>query len=148
MLRVCDLMHKGVSCCFPEETVKSVAKMIQANQFRSVVVVHQSGEVWGLSSIGALIRRYGEDLEKLSAEDIMRPYKIDVDPQWPVERAIEIMRKRKIEHLVIIDPHAGPKRPIAILTTFDIIRHMSQIETGNYEQMLRVYDGISISSAP
>jgi CBS domain-containing protein len=141
-------MHKGVSCCFPEETVKSVAKMIQANQFRSVVVVHQSGEVWGLISIGDLIRHYGEDLEKLSAEDIMRPYKIDVDPQWPVERAIEIMRKRKIEHLIIIDPHAGPKRPIAILTTFDIIRHMSQIETGNYEQMLRVYDGISISSAP
>lgn len=148
MLRVCDLMHKGVSCCFPEETVKSVAKMIQANQFRSVVVVHQSGEVWGLISIGDLVRRYGEDLEKLSAEDIMRPYKIDVDPQWPVERAIEIMRKRKIEHLIIIDPHAGPKRPIAILTTFDIIRHMSQIETGNYEQMLRVYDGISTSSAP
>lgn len=148
MLRVCDLMHKGVSCCYPEETVKSVAKMIQANQFRSVVVVHQSGEVWGLISIGDLVRHYGEDLEKLVAEDIMRPYKIDVDPQWPVERAIEIMRKRKIEHLIIIDPHAGPKRPIAILTTFDIIRHMSQIKLGTYEQLLKVYDGMSISSAP
>jgi len=148
MLRVCDLMHKGVDSCYPEETVKSVAKMIQANQFRSVVVVHQSGEVWGLVSIGDLVRHHGEDLEKLSAEEIMRPYKIDVDPQWPVERAIEIMRKRKIEHLIIIDPHAGPKRPIGILTTFDIIRHMSQIETGSYERMLRVYDGMSISSSP
>ena len=148
MLRVCDLMHKGVTCCYPEETVKSVAKMIQGNQFRSVVVVHESGEVWGLISILDLVRHWGEDLEKLSAEEIMRPYKIDVDPQWPVERAIEIMRKRKIEHLIIIDPHAGPKRPIGILTTFDIIRHMSQIETGSYERMLRVYDGMSISSAP
>jgi CBS domain-containing protein len=148
MLRVCDLMHKGVSCCYPEETVKSVAKMIQANQFRSVVVVHQSGEVWGLISILDLVRHHGEDLERLSAEDIMRPYTIDVDPQWPVERAIEIMRKRKIEHLIIIDPHAGPKRPVGILTSFDIIRHMSQIETGTYEQMLRVHDGISLSSSP
>jgi predicted transcriptional regulator len=148
MLRVCDLMHKGVSCCYPEETVKSVAKMIQANQFRSVVVVHQTGEVWGLISILDLVRHWGEDLEKLTAEDIMRPYKIDVDPQWPVERAIEIMRNRKIEHLIIIDPHAGPKRPIAILTSFDIILHMSQIETGSYERMLRVYDGMNISSAP
>jgi CBS domain-containing protein len=145
---VCDLMHKGVSCCYPEETVKGVAKMIQANQFRSVVVVHQTGEVWGLISILDLVRHWGEDLEKLSAEDIMRPYKIDVDPQWPVERAIEIMRKRKIEHLIIIDPHAGPKRPIAILTSFDIILHMSQIETGSYERMLRVYDGMSVSSSP
>lgn len=148
MLRVCDLMHKGVSCCYPEETVKNVAKMIQANQFRSVVVVHPSGEVWGLISILDLVRHWGEDLEKLSAEEIMRPYKIDVDPQWPVERAIEIMRKRKIEHLIIVDPHAGPTRPIGILTSFDIIRHMSQIETGNYEQMLRVYDGVNISSSP
>jgi CBS domain-containing protein len=148
MLRVCDLMHKGVSCCHPEETVKGVAKMIQANQFRSVVVVHQSGEVWGLISILDLVRHHGEDLEQLSAEDIMRPYTIDVDPQWPVERAIDIMRKRKIEHLIIVDPHAGPKRPIGILTTFDIIRHMSQIETGTFEPMLRVQDGISISSSP
>ena len=148
MLRVCDLMHKGVNCCYPEETVKSVAKTIQASQFRSVVVVHQSGEVWGLISILDLVRHHGEDLEKLTAEDIMRPYKIDVDPQWPVERAIDIMRKRKIEHLIIIDPHAGPKRPIGILTSFDIIRHMSQITTGTYEQMLRVYDGTGISSSP
>lgn len=148
MLRVCDLMHKGVSCCFPEETVKSVAKTIQANQFRSVVVVHQSGEVWGLISIQDLVRHHGEDLEQLSAEDIMRPYTIDVDPQWPVERAIDMMRKRKIEHLIIVDPHAGPKRPIGILTSFDIIRHMSQIETGTYERMLRVHDGITISSSP
>jgi CBS domain-containing protein len=148
MLRVCDLMHKGVSCCYPEDTVKSVAKMLEANQFRSIVVVHQSGEVWGLISILDLVRHWGEDLEKLSAEDIMRPYKIDVDPQWPVERAIDIMRKRKIEHLIVIDPHAGPKRPIAILTSFDIIRHMSQIETGRYERMLRVYDGMSIFPSP
>jgi CBS domain-containing protein len=148
MLRVCDLMHKGVTCCYPEETVKSVAKMIQGNQFRSVVVVHESGEVWGLISILDLVRHWGEDLEKLSAEEIMRPYKIDVDPQWPVERAIEIMRKGKIEHLIIVDPHAGPKRPIGILTSFDIIRHMSQIESGNYEQMLRVYDGVTLFSSP
>ena len=148
MLRVCDLMHKGVTCCYPEETVKSVAKMMQANQFRSVVVVHQSGEVWGLISILDLVRQYGKDLEHLTAEDIMRPYKIDVDPQWPVERAVEIMRKQKIEHLIIVDPHAGPKRPIGILTSFDVIRHMSHIETGQYEQMLRIQSGIALSPSP
>ena len=148
MLRVCDLMHKGVSCCYPEETAKSVAKMMQANQFRSVVVVHQSGEVWGLISILDLVRQYGKDLEHLTAEDIMRPYKIDVDPQWPVERAVEIMRKQKIEHLIIVDPHAGPKRPIGILTSFDVIRHMSHIETGQYEQMLRIQAGIALSPSP
>jgi CBS domain-containing protein len=148
MLKVCDLMHKGVTCCYPEETARSVAGMMQANQYRAVVVVHQSGEVWGLISVLDLIRRYGEDLDELSAEDIMRPYAIDVDPQWPVERAIDLMRRRKIEHLIIVDPHAGPKRPVGILTTFDIIRHMSDIETGQYEQTLRMHEEIDIYPSP
>lgn len=148
MLRVCDLMHKGVTCCYPEETAKNVARMMKADQYRSVVVVHQSGEVWGLISILDLIRHYGEDLEQLTAEDIMRPYTIEVDPQWQVERAIEIMRRRKIEHLIIVDPHAGPKRPIGILTTFDIIRHMSHIETGQYERTLRMHGPINIYPSP
>jgi len=144
MLRVCDLMHKGVTCCYPEETARNVARTMQANQYRAVVVIHQSGEVWGLISVLDLIRHYGEDLEQLSAEEIMRPYAIDVDPQWPVERAIEFMSRRKIEHLIIVDPHAGPKRPIGILTTFDIIRHMSHIETGQYEQTLRMHEASDI----
>ncbi len=144
MLRVCDLMHKGVTCCSPEETVRNVARMMEANQYRAVVVVHESGEVWGLVSVLDLIRHYGDDLEQLTAEDIMRPYTIEVDPQWPVERAIEIMRRRKIEHLIIVDPHAGPKRPIGILTTFDIIRHMSDIKTGQYEQTLRMHEASDI----
>jgi CBS domain-containing protein len=144
MPRVCDLMHKGVTCCYPEETARGVARTMQANQYRAVVVVHQSGEVWGLISALDLIRRYGEDLEQLAAEDIMRPYAIDVDPQWPVERAIDLMRRRRIEHLIIVDPHAGPKRPIGILTTFDIIRHMSDIATGRYEQTLRMGEKIPI----
>jgi CBS domain-containing protein len=148
MLKVCDLMHKGVTCCYPEETTRNVAGMMRVNQYRSVVVVHQSGEVWGLISVLDLIRRYGENLDELSAEDIMRPYAIDVDPQWPVERAIDLMRRRKIEHLIIVDPHAGPKRPIGILTTFDIIRYMSAIETGQYEQTLRMHEKIDIYPSP
>jgi signal-transduction protein with cAMP-binding, CBS, and nucleotidyltransferase domain len=54
------------------------------------------------------------------------------------------MRRRKIEHLIIVDPHAGPKRPIGILTTFDIIRHMSDIKTGQYEQTLRMHEASDI----
>jgi CBS domain-containing protein len=48
------------------------------------------------------------------------------------------MKKRKIEHLLIIDPHAGPKRPVGILTDFDIVRYMSDVEQGVYEQMLKI----------
>ena len=138
MSRVCDLMHRGVLYCFPDDSAKTVAEMMVTNQIRSVAVADESGEVWGSVSMLDLLRLYGKDLENTHAQQIMRPYKIEVDPQWPVEKAIELMKKRKIEHLLIIDPHAGPKRPVGILTDFDIVRYMSDVELGVYEQMLKM----------
>jgi len=138
MVRICDIMHKGVIFCYPDDHIRDVARMMIENQFRSVVVVHESGEVWGLISMIDIIRFHGMNLENIIAEDVMRPYQISVDPQWPLEKAVEIMKRRKIEHLIIIDPHAGPKRPIGILTSFDIVRFMSRIETGQYQQMLKM----------
>ncbi len=137
-IRICDLMHKGVIFCYPDDNIKEIAKMMHMNHFRSVVVIHESGEVWGLISMMDLIRYYGEDLEKITAEDVMRAYEIKVDPQWPIEKAIELMKSRKIEHLIIVDPHAGMKQPIGILSTSDIVRYMSQIKMGHYRHMLKL----------
>jgi len=138
MVRVCDIMHRGVIFCYPEDNLKTVATMIKENQLRSVVVMHESGEVWGLISVFEVIRYYGQDLTSLSAEDVMQPYKIVVDPQWPVEKAVDLMRKRRIQHLIIVDPHAGPKRPVGILTSFDVVRYMSSIQSGQFAQMLKM----------
>ena len=138
MMRVCDLMDRDVIFCYPDDSVKDVVRMMKANQFRPIVVVHESGEVWGLVSRLAVIRFYGEDLERIRAEDVMRPYRIEVDPQWPIEKAIDLMKRTKYEHLMIIDPHAGPRRPIGILSSFDIVHYMSGIETGHYEQILKM----------
>ena len=138
MIRVCDLMHKGVLYCYPDDSAQVVADMMETNRIRSVAVVDDSGEVWGSVSMLDLLQLYGKDLDETQAQEIMRPYRIEVDPQWPIEKAIELMKKRRIEHLLIIDPHAGPKRPVGILTDFDIVRYMSHVELGVYEQMLKV----------
>jgi len=122
----------------PDDSAEVIAEMMAANQIRSVAVVDETGEVWGSVSMLDLLRLYGKELEQTKAQDVMRPYRIEVDPQWPVEKAIELMKKRKIEHLLIIDPHAGPKRPVGILTDFDIVRYMSDVEQGVYEQMLKI----------
>lgn len=138
MMRVCDLMDRDVVFCYPDDSVNDVVRMMKANQFRPVVVVHESGEVWGLVSRLAVIRFHRENLDQIRAEDVMRPYKIEIDPQWPIERAIELMKRTRHEHLIIVDPHAGPRRPIGILSSFDIVRYMSGIETGHFEQILKM----------
>lgn len=137
-MRVCDLMDREVTVCRLDDTLDQVVRLMKSNQFRPVVVVDVSGEVWGVISRLALIRFYGEDLERIVAEEVMRPYKFDVDPQWPIEKAIHLMQRTRHEHLTIIDPHAGPKRPIGILSSFNIVWFMSHIETGHYEQMLKM----------
>ena len=137
-MRVCDLMDRDVIVCNPDDNLKHVVTLMKANKFRPVVVEDETGEVWGLISRLALIRFYGEDLEKIKAEQVMRPYKFEVDPQMPIEKAIEIMKHTRFEHLIIIDPHAGPKRPIGVLSSSNIVWFMSNIERGHYEQILRM----------
>jgi len=137
MIKVCDLMHRGVIFCYPNDTAQEIAKIMDTNHVRAVVVVDESGEVWGLISIMEMISLYGKDLENIRAEDIMRPYKIEVDPKWPIQKAIGLMKKQKINHLIIIDPHAGPKRPIGILANIDIVRYMAGLATGYFDQVLK-----------
>jgi len=137
-LRICDLMHKGVISCYAEDSVKDVARMMDDHQFRSIIVVNENGEVWGLITYREMLPHYGKNLSKIKAQDIMRPYRIEIDPQWSVESAIELMRSLQYYHLIIVDPHVGTKWPVGILTSFDIVRYMAHLETGHFEQMLKL----------
>jgi predicted transcriptional regulator len=138
-MKICEMMHKGVIFCYPEDNLRDVAKIMHHNQIRSVAVVDESGEVWGVISIMELLPYCGEDLEHIKAESIMRPYKIDINPLASIEEAVEIMKKRKIEHLIIVDPHAGPKRPVGIFTSYDMVQYMSGLNTGCYEYQLKMH---------
>ena len=137
-VRICDLMHKGVIFCYPDDNLKEIAKMMHLNHLRAVVVLHESGEVWGLISYMEMIPFYGENLEDFRAEEAMRVYQIKIDPQWPIEKAIDLMIKGKFEHLIIVDPHAGMKTPIGILSSYDIVRYISKIKIGHFDYMLKL----------
>lgn len=137
-MRICELMHKGVISCLADDSVYDVAKMMDDNHFRSVVVVNEGGEVWGIITYRELLFHYGKNLRDKKAHDIMRSYRIEVDPQWPVEKAIELMNRIKYYHLIIVDPHVGTRWPVGILTSFDIVQHMAGLEAGHFEQLLKL----------
>ena len=46
MDRICDIMHKGVICCDPSDSLKFAAEIMADNQIRAVVVKDSMGEVW------------------------------------------------------------------------------------------------------
>jgi CBS domain-containing protein len=140
MTTVSDLMHRGVIFCYPEDTARDVAKIMRQNRIRSVAVVDETGDVVGLISTMEILAQYGRSLGSIQAREIMRPYRFKVDPRWPVERAIDLMKRKKIEHLVIIDSYVGPRIPVGMLTCLDIVRYMSGIQMGSVRQFLRLVD--------
>lgn len=129
-VRICDLMYKGVVCCNLRDTAREVAKIMAFHKIRSVIVVDEHAEVWGHIYIMDLISHYGENLDEIIAEDIMRPYKIDVDPLSPIKDVIELIIK--YNRLIIIDPNAGPKMPVAMITSYDIVQYLSGLNTGTH----------------
>ena len=131
-------MHKGVISCYTEDSVKDVANIMDDHQFRSVVVVNDGGEVWGIITYREMLLHHREDISKLKARDIMRQYRVEVDPLWPVERAVEIMKRIQYYHLIIVDPNVGTKWPIGILTSFDVVQYMAQLEAGHFQHMLKL----------
>ena len=136
MTLVRDLMHRGVITCHPQNSVKEVAKIMDANWVRSVVVTGDDGEVWGIVSLISILKAWGKDTDKLTAEDILQPYTITISPDSPVEDAIKLLQKKKIEHLVIVSP--ATRRPVGILTTFDIVQHMAGISAGVYRSAVEL----------
>jgi predicted transcriptional regulator len=138
-IRVCDIMHNGVITCSCEESLRNVAAMLSDNQFRSVVVVNENGEVWGLITYMELLAYFQEDAGVIQACQVMMPYRIEVDPQWPIEKAIELMNKLKYYHLIIVDPHVGTRWPVGMLTSFDIVRYMSHLESGHFASFLKLH---------
>jgi len=137
-VRLCDIMHKGVITCSSTESLRNVAAMLDDHQFRSVVVVNENGEVWGLITYMELLAHFGEDVDAVRASQVMRPYRMEVDPQWPIEKAIDLMKELNYYHLIIVDPHVGTRWPVGMLTSFDIVRYMSNLEPGHHESFLRL----------
>lgn len=138
MARVCDIMHKGVIHCRPGDKAREVVRLMKTHSIRSLAVVDEMNDVCGLISTMEIISLYGQDLENYTAEQIMRPFKFEVDALWPVEKAITLMKKKKIEHLLIIDPHVGSRQPVGIISSIDIVRYMSGIKSGSLQQFLKI----------
>jgi crotonyl-CoA carboxylase/reductase len=128
--RVRDLMHRGVITCSLETSIRDVAKMMDVNRIRSVVVTDDQGSVSGIVSLISILKAWGKDLDKITAEDILQPYTVTVSPDSALEEAVKLLQKKRIEHLVIVSPQG--RRAVGVLTTFDIIQYMAGISAGTF----------------
>jgi CBS domain-containing protein len=84
-IKVRDAMKAGVITVDVEASVSQVISELTKNDVSGLVVIDEFGETWGVISsidiVSALSDKSIEDIDKLTAEDVMTPHAIEVDPE-------------------------------------------------------------------
>ena len=84
--------------------------------------------------IAALVGKYNQwlkdktALRQVKAKDILIPYTFTITPSTPLKEAIQLMDKRKIEHLIVVSDRPGSKAILGLLHIEDIVDRMAQDE--------------------
>ena len=129
-VRIREAMKSGVITVGLESTVHEVLKSLTENHVSGLVVVDEFGETWGVISsidvIAALKDKSVEEINGLTAEDIMTPQAIEIGPEKTLEDAAQVMAEKGIHRLVIGHPHEGRRVPVGIITATDIIRELKK----------------------
>lgn len=127
-VKIRDVMKMGVITVGVDAPVSEVIDSLTKNDVSGVVVVDEFGETWGVVSsidiVSALKDKTPEEIEGTTAEDIMTPHAIEIDPEKSLEEAARIMAEKKIHRLVIGHPHEGRRVPVGIISATDIVEEI------------------------
>ena len=110
LLKVADLMHSGESLpLVPEATPMSDALLVMSQKgFGVLGVTGQGEELTGIITDGDL-RRHMVGLLDHTAGEVMTRNPSTIDPDAVAEKAVAIMRERKITCLFAVDPDGDGK---------------------------------------
>ncbi len=120
-LRVSDVMTREVVTVSPRDTIVEAARRMAENRVGSVVVVEDE-RVVGILTEGDIVVRVvarGLDPYKTLVRDAMTPNPVTVSENTPLHLAADLMRRRGIGHLPVVDSRG---RLVGIVTRSDIIR--------------------------
>jgi len=125
--RVGQFMRRGAITCGAETSLRFVAQIMVVNRIRYCAVTNENHEVVGLISADNLIDAFGKDFDQTKAKDVLIPDSIvTVTPSTPLNEAVALMAKKRIEHLIVVSDRAESKAVIGMLCTVDIIARMAR----------------------
>ena len=124
VLRVADLMHRGIVSCTRTSTASEIAHVMISANVRTVAVMSPSPEpghpplIWGIVTDLNLLRALAEGQSQATAETLAGGQVIRVRPTQTISEAAAVMVGSGAHHLVVIDP--DDLQPIGVLSTSDI----------------------------
>ncbi len=123
--KVMHVMRKGAFTCTEDATLKDVAQIMTINNIRYCVVVNDQHEILGVISARSILRGFGKDHEQATAGNILLPYTVTIGPNTPVEEAVDLMSRKKIEHLIVIPDRPGARAILGMLHVEEIVEKMA-----------------------
>lgn len=135
ILLVRDIMARNVKTVRTDDTVLKAVKKMNKFQIGSVIVTN-NGRPVGIITERNILQRIVEpclDPAMVRAKDIMSSPLITIDANAAIEEAAQIMARRHIKKLPIIEDD----RVVGIVSTSDIVR-TSPTQLSILEELLRV----------
>jgi CBS-domain-containing membrane protein len=128
-LKVKDVMVKDVITVEADYTVKYAAKTMNRMGIGCLIVL-EKGKVVGILTERDLLKKIvavAKDPEKTFVKDIMSRPVFVVRPDAPLEEAVEMMYKKKIKKLPVMEDPDKNKRLVGLVTLTDICRFQPKI---------------------
>ena len=120
LLKVRDLMHTDMPLTRDTAPMSEALLAISRSGFGVTGVTDANGDLVGIITDGDL-RRHMQGLLTLTAGQAMTPKPRTVSPDDLAEKALAVIKQRKITCLFVLDPGQGQK-PIGILNIHDLLR--------------------------
>lgn len=122
LLKVADLMHDGEAMPLVQEATPMSEALLEMSRkgFGVAGVTDEDGALVGIVTDGDL-RRHMHGLLDRTAGQVMTPAPQTVDPGAVAEKAVALMKDRKITCLFVV-PSEGSRRAVGILNIHDCLR--------------------------
>lgn len=126
-----DLMTVGVTTCPVNTPVEEVARTLLAKDLEGVALLDEHGHAVGVVTRHELACAYGRDqLDGLTAEEIMRDGVPQVPPDIPLNVAVQIMHDLDVRILYIMHHAGGIEYPAGVLSYQHLLRHIAAVDQG------------------
>ena len=125
-LLVRDLMTVGVPTCKTSTPIVDIARFLIEHNVEEMVVLGGEGEGVGVVGYEELVSTYArENVETLTAEDVMREGVPELPSDIPLTAAAQMMKDKGIRVAYMTHNSAGIIYPAAMISYKHIVRHLA-----------------------
>jgi CBS domain-containing protein len=139
-MKVRKAMHKGVIWVSPDTPVRELASKMRENDI-GAIPVGENDRLIGMVTDRDIVCRGladGKDVSTLTARDVMTSGIISCEDDEDIEDALELMEKKKIRRLPVIDED---KRLVGMLSLGDVSHAVPEELSGQVLKAVSAHHG-------